>query len=73
LFAFPSFELLPLIYLAWTKCSFKKKIDNKKLKFSQDSDQLSKLIDSTKTKNKTTFNPEILAKLGELSEYKVEL
>lgn len=52
--------------------NFKKKIDTKKMKFSQDSDELAKLVESTKTKNETTFNHEVLAKLGELSEYKVE-
>ncbi len=52
---------------------FKKKIDNKKMQFGQDSDKLAKMIDSTKTKNKITFNPKVLAKLGELSEYKIEM
>lgn len=50
--------------------NFKKKIDNKKLKFSQDSDELALLIESTEQTNEEVFTPEILAKLGELSRYK---
>lgn len=52
---------------------FKKKIENKKMQFGQDSDELAKMIDSTKTKNKIAFNPKVLAKLGELSEYEIEM
>lgn len=44
--------------------NFKKKIDHKKLKFAQDSDELAFLVNSTESKNKTTFTPEILVKLG---------
>lgn len=53
--------------------NFKKKVDNKKLKFSQDSDELALLIDSTEQTNEEVFTPEILAKLGELSRYKFPL
>lgn len=52
--------------------NLKKKIDNKKLKFSQDADELEKLVNSTGKKNKTTFTPEILVKLGELSKYNAD-
>lgn len=48
---------------------FKKKIENKKLKFLQDSDELALLVKSTETTNGTTFTPEVLAKLGQLSKY----
>lgn len=52
--------------------NFKKNIDNKKVKFSKDSDELALLVKSTETKNKTVFNPAVLAKLGELSVYNSE-
>lgn len=51
--------------------TFKQKIDNKKLQFRQDTDELKNLLESTEKKNKTTFTPEILAQLGELSIYKI--
>lgn len=53
--------------------NFKIRIDNKKLKFAQDSDELENLIESTTTKNRTTFSPEVLAQLAKISEYKIEL
>lgn len=52
--------------------NLKKKINNKKLKFIEDSNELALLVDSSQRKNKSIFTPEILAKMGELSEYKFE-
>lgn len=46
--------------------NFKKKIDNKKLKYVREADELSLLVASTERKNKDTFNREVLAKLAEL-------
>lgn len=51
--------------------TFKQKIDNKKLQFCQDADKFKNLVEVTEKKNKTTFTPEILAQLGELSVYKM--
>lgn len=45
--------------------NFRKKIDNKKLKFQEDSEELDLLIESTKKKNKHTFNAEALKMLRE--------
>lgn len=53
--------------------NFKKKIDNKKLKFCQDSNELALLVKSTEQTNEEIFTPEILAALGELSKYRVPL
>lgn len=47
--------------------NWKSKTNNKKLKFSQEIDELELLADSVRTKNKHTFNPEVLAKLDKLS------
>lgn len=52
--------------------NLKKKINNKKLKFVEDSNELTLLVDSSQRKNKLIFTPEILAKIGELSKYKFE-
>lgn len=49
--------------------TFKKKIDNKKCKFSQDSDELALLVKSIETNNGSTFTPEILEKLRQLTKY----
>lgn len=49
---------------------FKQKVDKKKLKFSQDADELALLIDSTEQTNEEVFTLKILAELGELSRYK---
>lgn len=46
--------------------NFKNKTLNKKLKFTEQVNELQRLVDSTKTKNKDTFSPEILAKLDQL-------
>ena len=47
--------------------NFRSKINNKKAKFCQDSDELARLVDSTQIKkNKNTFNPEALTMLGRL-------
>lgn len=51
--------------------NFRTKIDNKKLKFHDDSAELDRLIASTKKKNKYTFNAEALAMLRELVQYKI--
>lgn len=51
--------------------SFKRKIDNKKLEFGQNSAELKNLLALTEKKNRTTYTPEILSKLGELSLYKI--
>lgn len=59
-----------------TKCTqfenLKKKINNKKNKFVEDSTELVLLIDSSQRKNKDIFTSEILGKIGELSKYKFE-
>lgn len=45
--------------------NFRKKIENKKGKFLQDSEELERLVASTRKKNKETFNEEALARLRE--------
>lgn len=52
--------------------NLKKKINNKKFKFVEDSNELAVLVDSSQRKNKSIFTPEILAKISELSKYKFE-
>lgn len=47
--------------------NFKNNMINKKLKFSQERDELELLVESTKMKNKDTFIPEVLVKLGQFS------
>lgn len=47
--------------------NFRTKVDNKKAKFCQDSEELARLVDSSLTKNKHTFNPEALVMLGRFS------
>lgn len=51
--------------------SFKQKIDKKKLQFCHETEELKNLLKLTERKNKTTYTPEILAELGELSIYKM--
>jgi hypothetical protein len=48
--------------------NFKEKTINKKLKNSEEVEELEFLIKSTKMKNKDTFTPEVLSKLDELSK-----
>lgn len=46
--------------------NFRNKIDNKKTKFCQDTEELERLVASTQKKNKYTFNQETLLMLGRL-------
>lgn len=48
--------------------NYKSKMINKKLKFSQEVDELDRLVASTNIYNKDVYTPEILAKLDELSK-----
>lgn len=47
--------------------TLKKKMENKKSKYFQDSKELEILVKSTETNNGNVFNPAVLAKLGQLS------
>lgn len=48
--------------------NFRIKVDAKKAKFCEDSEELARLVDSTLKKNKHTFNPEALTMLGSLKK-----
>lgn len=49
---------------------FRSKIENKKSKFCRDAEELERLIDLSKTKNKDKFTPRVLDMLGNLAKNK---
>lgn len=50
--------------------NFRSKIENKKSKFCRDTEELERLIDLSKTKNKDKFTPRVLDMLGNLAKNK---
>lgn len=50
--------------------SVRNKIDNKRNKFCQDSEELQRLVDLSRKKNRDTYTPEVLSMLGNLAKNK---
>lgn len=50
--------------------NFRNKIEKKKSKFFRDSEELERLVDSSKKKNRDIFTPEVLAMIGNLAKNK---
>ena len=50
--------------------SFRNRIENKKSKFSRESEELETLIDLSKKKNRDVYTPEVLEMLGNLAKNK---
>lgn len=50
--------------------NLRNKIDNKRNKFCQDSEELQRLVDTSRKKNRDTYTPEVLSMLGNLAKNK---